>query len=157
MKSNELIKFFKKNKKQLLIAAGVIVVLVVVWIVVRRSRRTVAKTKIETLTGQTVTDGLNFDDLAKRMLTAWISTFGTDEEEVYAILGQMNNQADWEYLKAAYEAYWNSLPVAEQIIHTTFGLGLSGVLVPDIRRELNKKELQQCRDILEANNITPGF
>ena len=69
----------------------------------------------------------------------------------------MQNQADWEYLKLRYESYWDSLPVYEQIIHTTAGLGLSGVLVSDFRRELNKNELQRCRNILTAKNINPGF
>ena len=95
--------------------------------------------------------------MAKRMFTAWIATFGTDENEVYSILGQLNNQADWEYLKARYEAYWNSLPTYEQFIHTTAGLGLSGTLVSDMRRELNKTELQRCRDILNGKNIIPDF
>ena len=160
MKTTDIKKFFKKNKTPLLIAAGVIVLVVVVWIIVKRTRKpnsTSQKEKVEDLTGQQVTAGLNFDDLAKRMFTAWISTLGTDENEVYAILAQMNNQADWEYLKARYEAYWNSMPMYEQFIHTTAGLGLTGVLVSDFRRELNKTELQRCRDILAGHGIEPGF
>ena len=160
MKTNEITKFFKKNQDTILVALGVIVILIVVWIIVKNAIFTGNKTKkkeIEDSTGQKVTEGLIFSDLAKRMFTAWISTIGTDEAEVYAILGQIKNQADWEYLKVAYEDYWNSLPIAEQLIHTTFGLGLSGVLVADFRRELNKRELQRCREILEGNNITPGF
>lgn len=159
MKTNEITKFMRKNKTALLIAAGAIVVAIVVWIIVRRRKLnpTSQKEKIENLTGQQVNAGLNFDDLAQRMFTAWISTLGTDEDEVYAILAQMNNQADWEYLKARYEAYWNSLPMYEQLIHTTVGLGLSGVLVSDFRRELSKSELQRCRDILVGHGIEPGF
>jgi hypothetical protein len=160
MKTTDIKKFFKKNKTPLLIAAGVIVLVVVVWIIVKRTRKpnpTSQKEKVEDLTGQQVTAGLNFDDLAKRMFTAWISTLGTDENEVYAILAQMNNQADWEYLKARYEAYWNGMPMYEQFIHTTAGLGLTGVLVSDFRRELSKSELQRCRDILAGHGIEPGF
>lgn len=159
MNTKELKKFFVKNKKPILIAVGVIVAVVVVWIIVKRLRRnpTTQKEKVEELTGQQVTAGLNFDDLAKRMFIAWVSTFGTDENEVYSILEEMNNQADWEYLKERYAAYWDSLPVYEQIIHTTAGLGLSGVLVSDFRRELNRNELQHCRNILTAKNINPGF
>lgn len=160
MKVAEITKFLKKNKTPLLITLGVIVLIIVVWIVVKQMRKTNAttqKTEVESMTGQQVTAGLNFDDLAKRMFTAWVSTIGTDENEVYSILDQMNNQADWEYLKARYEAYWNGMPVYEQIIHTTAGLGLSGVLVSDFRRELDKSELQRCRDILTGKGINPGF
>jgi hypothetical protein len=158
MKTTDVKKFFKKNKTTLLIAAGVVLLAIIVWVIVRRTRKgpTAQKEKVEDLTGQQVTAGLNFDDLAKRMFTAWI-TFGTDENEVYSILDQMNNQADWEYLKARYEAYWDSLPMYEQFIHTTFGLGLLGVLVSDFRRELSKSELQHCRDILIGHGIEPGF
>ena len=160
MKTNEITKFLKKHKTPLLIATGVIVVAVVVWIIVKRQRKSdpkATKEKVEEMTGQIVTSGLNFDDLAQRMFTAWISTLGTDENEVYSILAQMNNQADWEYLKERYEAYWNGLPTYEQIIHTTVGLGLTGVLVSDFRRELNKSELQRCREILAGKHIEPGF
>lgn len=160
MKTNEIKKFLKKHKTPLLIAAGVIVLAIVVWIIIKRQRKSDPKSqkeKVEDLTGQIVTAGLNFDDLAQRMFTAWISMLGTDENEVYAILAQMNNQADWEYLKDRYEAYWNGLPTYEQIIHTTVGLGLTGVLVSDFRRELDKSELQRCRDILIGHGIEPGF
>ena len=160
MKTSDITKFFKKNQKQILIAVGVVVAVVVVWIVVKKVRQNSEKKdkeKSEDLTGQSVTPGLNFDDFAKRIFSAWVSTFGTDENEVYSILEQLNNQADWDYLKRRYEAYWNSMPTYEQLIHTTFGLGLSGVLVSDFRREFSKKELQHCRDILEGKNITPGF
>ena len=160
MKTTEIKKFLKKHKTPLLIAAGVIVLAIVVWIIIKRQRKSDPKSqkeKVEDLTGQIVTAGLNFDDLAQRMFTAWISMLGTDENEVYAILAQMNNQADWEYLKDRYEAYWNGLPTYEQIIHTTVGLGLTGVLVSDFRRELDKSELQRCRDILIGHGIEPGF
>ena len=160
MKTTDLTKFFKKHKTPLLIAASVIMLTIVVWIIIKRQRRSDPKDqkeKVEGFTGQSVTAGINFDDLAKRMFMAWVSTFGTDEDEVYSILAMMNNQADWEYLKARYEAYWNGLPTYEQIIHTTAGLGLSGVLVSDFRRELNRSELQRCRDILAGKQIEPGF
>lgn len=153
-------KFFQENKKPLLIALGVIVTVVVVWIIVKKLRKNnpaSQKTEIENETGQTVTQGLVFDELAKRMFNAWISTWGTDEAEVYSILGLMNTQADWEYLQARYESYWNSMSFAEQLVHITVGLGLSGNLVSDFRRELTKKELQRCRDILTEKGINPGF
>lgn len=157
MKTTDITKFVKKNQKTLLIALGVIVAVVLVWIVVKKLNLRNQKEKIQELTGEDLTPGLNFDDLAKRMFTAWISIWGTDEAEVYSILNQMQNQADWEYLKIRYEAYWNSLSIAEQLIHTTAGLGLTGVLVSDFRRELNKKELQHCREILQSKGITPDF
>lgn len=156
---NDLQKFLKKNKKTLLIALAVIAVVLVVWIVVRRLRQSsgTQKSYVEDLTGQSVTAGLNFDQLAERMFNAWVSTLGTDEAEVYSILEQLNNQADWEYLQARYQAYWSTFPAYEQWIHGIFGLGLTGVLIADMRRELNKKELQRCRDILTGKNINPGF
>ena len=160
MKTVEIKKFLEKNKKQLLIALGVILAIVVVWIIIKRLRKNnpeSQKDKVENETGQTVTQGLVFDELARRMFNAWVSTWGTDEAEVYSILGQMNTQADWEYLQARYESYWNSMSFVEQLVHNIGGLGLSGILVSDFRRELNKKELQRCRDILTAKGINPGF
>lgn len=158
---NDFKKFIKDNKKPLLIALAVIVVVVIIWIIVRKLTKGVTtatqKNKIEDLTGQTVTSGLNFDEMAKRMFAAWVTTIGTDENEVYSILEQLNNQADWEYLQARYQAYWNSMPVYEQLVHTFAGLGLSGILVSDFRRELNRRELQRCREILEGKNINPAF
>ncbi len=156
MKKTDITKFWGKYKTPLLIALGVIVV-VVVWTVVKRMARKAKAAGIEALTGQSVTPGLNFDDCAKRIFTAWVSTWGTDENEVYSVLGLMNNQADWEYLKVKYEEYWSSLPVYERIIHTTVGGGLMGVLVSDFRREFSKSELQHCRDILAGKGIDPGF
>ncbi len=157
MKFTDITKFWKKNKKPLLVAIGVIVIVIVAWILYKKLNRKAKKTMIEDLTGDTLTPGLNFDDLAQRVFMAWISTFGTDEDEVYSVLEQLNNQADWEYLKIKYEEYWDSLPVYEQLIHTTAGLGLTGVLLTDFRREFNKSELQYCRDILTRKNIEPGF
>ena len=160
MKKQEIADFFKNNKTTILIASAIIAVVIVVWIVVRQVRKGTSsgqKDEAENLTGQTVTSGLNFNELSKRLFTAWISTWGTDEAEVYSILGQMQNQADWLYLQSRYQSYWSGLPWYERIIHTTAGLGLIGTLVSDMRRELSKKELQKCRDILTAKGITPGF
>lgn len=161
MKTTDIQKFLKKNKKQLLIALGAVVAIIAIWIVVKKilnkSSKQNQKEEAETETGQQVTPGLNFDELAKRMFNAWISTWGTDENEVYSILGMMNTQADWWYFQERYAAYWNSLPMYERIIHTTAGLGLSGRLISDFRRELNKNELKHCRDILTAKGITPDF
>ena len=158
MKTAEIKKFLKKNKTPLLIAAGVIVVIVVIWIIVRNRNKGNAyyNDNPETITGTSVTPGTDFRDLAKRMLHAFIDKFGTDEDAVYAVLGQLKSQADWVKLKREYEKVWSDESWLEQGIHIVISMK-SGNLVADMKDELSSKELARCRSILEENGITPDF
>ena len=109
MKTKQIADFVKKNKKSLLISLGVVVVLVVVWVIVRRKKGIDTKEKdlAEQNTGQSITAGINWRDLADRLRAAFSgpNASGTDEVEVYAVLGTLRNQADWEYLKRYWATY----------------------------------------------------
>lgn len=161
MKTKEITKFLKKNQKPLLIALGVVVVIVVVWIIVRRSRGVIGKDKelSEENTGQEVTSSINWKDLATRLRQAFSgpSTSGTDEAEVYAVLGTLRNQADWEYLKRYWATYCASLPWWQRLNDNLMNTTNYNSLVASLIYELDSSELQQCRDILTSKGITPDF
>lgn len=158
MKTTDIQKFLKKNQKPLLIALGVLVVAVVVWLVVRNAarRKDSENNNPETITGTTITIGIDFRELAERMLHAFIDRFGTDEDAVYAVLDQLRTQADWVNLKRKYKEVWKDENWLAQGIHMLISMK-TGNLVQDMKDELNNKELQQCRDILLSKGITPDF
>lgn len=162
MNTKKITKFLKDNQKPLLIAAGVLVVALVVWILVRRAKRGVKANELsqaEQLTGQAVTPGQNWNDLARRLRQAFSgpNSSGTEEAEVYAVLGALRNQADWEYLKRYWTAYCESLSwwqrLNDNLMNTTNYSSLTASLI----YELSNSELAQARSILAANGITPDF
>lgn len=161
MKTKDITKFVKKNQKPLLIALGVLLVLVVVWLLFRRSRgvETQSVNQAEQYTNQTVTAGMNWKDLARRLRQAFSgpNSSATDEDEVYNVLSALRTQADLEYLKRYWTTYCESLPwwqrLNDNIMNGTNYKSLPALLV----YELSSSELQHCRDILESKNITPGF
>jgi len=157
MKTTDVKKFFKKNKTTLLIALGVAAVLVV-WIIVRNStrRKDNENNNPETITGTSITPGIDFRELAERMLHAFIDRFGTDEDAVYAILDQLRTQADWVNLKRKYQEVWKDENWLAQGIHMLISMK-TGNLAQDLKDELTNSELQQCRDILLSKGITPDF
>lgn len=157
MKTTAVKKFFKKNKTTLLIALGVAAVLVV-WIIVRNStrRKDNENNNPETITGTSITPGIDFRELAERMLHAFIDRFGTDEDAVYAILNQLRTQADWVNLKRKYQEVWKDENWLAQGIHMLISMK-TGNLAQDLKDELTNSELQQCRDILLSKGITPDF
>ena len=157
MKTNEITKFLKKNKKQILIAVGILVAVTVVWIVVKKLwQRSENNENPEDITGTQVTVGIDFSDLAKRMLQAFTADPGTDEDAVYTILGQLKTQADWVNLKRKYEKAFEELDWFSTHVFSFFER-LTGNLPHDLQSELTKKELARCRSILEDNGITPDF
>jgi hypothetical protein len=161
MRTNDIKKFLKKNQKPLLIALAVVVVLVVAWIIWRRSRGINAYQKqlAEENTGTPVTVSINWNDLASRLRKAFSgpNSSGTDESEVYAVLNTLRTQADWEYLKRYWPIYCESLPLWQRLRDNLFNTGNYKSLPVLLIYELDSRELQQCRDILAANGITPDF
>lgn len=157
MKTNEITKFLKNHKTPLLIVLGVAVV-VIIWAIVRNSarRKDSENNNPATITGTPVTQGIDFRELAERMLHAFIDRFGTDEDAVYAILDQLRTQADWVNLKRKYKEVWGDESWIAQGIHMLISLK-TGNLVQDLKDELNNKELQKCREILLSKGITPDF
>ena len=161
MKTKDITKFLKKNQKPLLIALGVLAVAVVVWLVFRRSRGISADQQhlAEQNTGEHVTVSINWRDLAIRLRKAFSGpgSSSTDEAEVYAVLGVLRNQADWEYLKRYWTEYCNSLPWWQRLNDNLMNTTNYKSLVSALKYELDSGELQQCRDILLSKGITPDF
>ena len=159
MKTKEITKLLKKNLKPIIIAVTVIFVAVVAWAIVKKIfGNKDDKGKVKDLTGDEPTPTINFDDLSLRLINAFngaLSMF-TDEEAVYGCLKELKKQADWEYLKLKYNRTFRDLGYLEQGVHIVAG-GFGGTLVSDMSRELSKKELQKCREILEESDINPGF
>lgn len=153
--------FVKENQTALLIALGVVVVAFVVWIIWRKSKgiNTRDKELAEQNTGQQVTVSINWNDLAVRLRKAFSgpNSSSTNEAEVYAVLGTLRNQADWEYLKRYWTTYCESLPFWMRLRDNLFNTGNYKSLTASLIYELDSRELQQCRSILEAKGITPDF
>ena len=77
--------------------------------------------------------------------------------QVYAVLGALRNQADWEYLKRYWTEYCNSLPWWQRLNDNLMNTTNYKSLVSALKYELDSGELQQCRDILLSKRITPDF
>lgn len=154
-------KFIKKNRTALLIALGVIAVAVVAWLVWRRRTGVVTEdvTQTEQYTGQSVTAGMQWRDMAERLLKAFSGPNAslTDEAEVYKVLGKLNNDADWDYMKRYWTTYYDALPWWKKLHAVVVNGSNNNSLVVLMKYELDNSELQRCRDILEAKGITPDF
>lgn len=157
----EIQKYFPRLPKGVIIAIAVIAVLVVCWFVfgkklARNYINNKTKTEAENYTGTNTTQNLNFAGLRDRLISA-VSGPGTRETEIYNVLSELNTQADWEYL----QRYWQISLSKDNIgwggLILSGMMGVDSTLIGTLKSELTKKELQQCRDILTANNIQPGF
>lgn len=163
MNTKEIKKFFVKNKKPILIAVGVIVAVVVVCIVWKRIKNSLQnqadKEQAEENTGQSVTTSINWRDLAVRLRKAFSgpNSSGTDENEIYLILGTLRNQADWEYLKRYWTSYCDSLPWWQSLNDVLMNGTNYKSLTASLIYELDSSELQTCRNILKQKGITPDF
>ena len=118
--------------------------------------------KIESSTGSTITlTDSQFAQLAERLWTATCEggdfwSFGTDEDEVYAVLGCLNTQADYAKLSLAWTECVNSKSWWKK--HLTWaGMQSRSTLPGILRAELNSSELAHARSILTAQGITPDF
>lgn len=155
-------KWASENKKTILIAAAVIVsVIVTLWLgkkVYHWAVSKINKIKIvndsEEHTGTAATSTLQFNALVDRLFDA-VYRFGTREDEIYNVLNELRTQADWEVLKRTWQESITSMPRITQV-----GLGIGGTkptLIGTLYHELNRSELQECRDILISHGITPDF
>lgn len=104
---------------------------------------------IESNTGSNITGSINFQQLAKRM---WDATdrFGTDENEVFAVLSCLNTQADYVKLCNA----WCSLYVEKGWFNR---LTAKATLPGTLTSELSTGELTRARGVLTDKGITPDF
>ncbi len=160
MKTSEITKFLK-NQKTLIVAIAVVVVLVVCWYVFgkdlwRKFVNEKSKSDSENYTGTDTTPYMNFANLRDRIMSA-VSGPGTDEDEIYAVLSELNTQADWEYLQRYWENSMSKKNIGWGGLILSGMLGAATTLKATLKSELDRKELQHCRDILSKKNIDPGF
>lgn len=167
MNKKQIVEFAKKNQTALIVAAAVVVALVVAWLVWRKYRKSVGfnnDSDIENATGTTITTSIDFNHLAKRLWEAtvsyrslpWIVSWwptGTNEEEVYAVLGVLNTQADYLKLEQAWINYYES----HSWIIRNLSLQAEGTLPAILKSELTRSELAKARTILTGKGITPDF
>lgn len=161
MKTNGITKFIKKPPKGLVVALVVLVVLLVCWFVFGKQlwRNLVNKrsrNESEVYTGTNTTQYMDFKSLRDRIVSA-VSGLGTNESEIYAVLGELRTQADWEYLQRYWENSFDKSNIGWGGIVLSGMMGVATTLEATLHSELTKKELQHCRDILTAKGITPDF
>lgn len=167
MKTTDIKKFLKKNQKPLLIALAVVVVLVVVWLIwkkIRSQKGLKTNSEIEASTGTPITASLDFYHLVQRLWNATVSyrslpilvswwPSGTNEAEVYAVLGTLSTPSDYMVLEKTWIEYFRQKSWFVQ----NLSLQAEGTIPAILRSELNARELQRCREILLSKGITPDF
>lgn len=151
-------KWLADHKKIILI---VVAVIVAVWIgrkavewFTRKANEVKIKNDAEQHTGTSVTSTMAFGDLINRLFFAtW--RIGTDEDEVYNVLGELRTQADWETLKRMFAEKFASANKVAQLNYITWGV--RPTLIGTLNSELDGEELQHCREILQSKRIIPDF
>ncbi len=157
-----MLKWADSNKKTILIVSAVILsVVLTIWLgkkifafVAKKLNQAKIKEDAETHTGSNVTVTLLFGSLVTRIIEA-VKGVGTNEQEIYNVLGELRTQADWDALKRTWSAAFASLGKLQQL--TLYVSGGRATLVTTLFAELSSSELQHCRDILTRNGITPDF
>lgn len=154
------------------IALGVLLILAiaVIWFVSKKIKAAVANARAKAneppINNANLTPGLNFTELASRLWDATVEyrsmgaaswllfnmPTGTNEAEVYAVLGTLRTNDDYLALKKA----WRSLYDQKSGI-VTWVTKSQSTLPGCLSDELDESELAHCRSILEDNNITPDF
>ena len=161
-KSQNIMKWADSNKKTIIIVSAVIVsVVLTIWLgkkvfefVAKKLNQAKIKNDSEDHTGSNVTGTLQFGSLASRIIEA-VKGVGTNEQEIYNVLGELRTQADWEALKRTWAAAYAGLGKLAQF--TLYAAGCRYSLTSTLFAELDSDELQHCREILTANGITPDF
>lgn len=155
MNTTAIKNFLKDNKKTLLIVESVLLVALIVFFWRKRKGINLEEMSLaEEYTGLQTTSGMNWRDLADRLMSAFQgpNSSGTDEAGVYYVLGSLRNQSDWEYLKRYWSLYYETIPSWRIFVGS-----LKKSLVVMLKYELDENELDQCRLILENKGITPDF
>lgn len=161
-KSKNILKWADSNKKTILIVSAVILsVVLTIWLgkkifafVAKKINQAKIKNDSENHTRTDVTGTLQFGSLVTRIIEA-VKGVGTNEQEIYNVLGELRTQADWDALKRTWSAAYSGLGKLQQfVIYTS---GCRATLSSTLFAELDASELQHCREILIANGITPDF
>lgn len=167
-KFKSTVEWLSKPSNAITVGVLVIVAIVVVVFITRKVKAAIqsAKEKLEEPDPANTTPGLNFSELARRLWDATVNYHslgsasillgnmptGTDEDEVYAVLGALRTQDDYIALKKSWRNYYDS--VSGFVTWITSAVSTLPGMLHD---EMTSRELQRCRNILENNNITPDF
>lgn len=104
---------------------------------------------IEAGTGTSITSSLDFAHLWLRLWEATVWT-GTNEQEIYDVLGMLNSQADYMKLCNVWAQHWASAGWLAQ-------MDVRSTLPATLKSELSSSELSKARNILLSKGITPDF
>lgn len=119
-------------------------------------KTTLDNSAIEAATGTNITPTLQFNQLASRIWEATVSyAWGTNEEEVYAVLRCLNTPADYIKLEDAWVKFYNATSWWNRTIGNLWQA--KATLPGLLHSELNGKELAQARSILNDKGIQPDF
>lgn len=157
-KINKVIDYLSEPRKgivALVLLVLVVIAAVFVWKKVRNVTQASSKEKlfsdneIESGTGTVISGSLDFAHLVSRLWAAVVG-MGTNEAEVYAVLGCLNTQADYMKLCRAWLTHWQESGwFARQATEPT--------LPGQLQAELDKTELAKARNILSGKGIEPDF
>lgn len=157
----DLTKYIKKPSRPVIIALVVVAVIVVCWFAFGKQLwlnyvNGKARDDAESYTGTNTTPAMNFAGLRDRLMNA-VSGPGTNESEIYSVLAELRTQADWEYLQRYWENSMDKVNIGWSGLILSGMMGIATTLIGTLKSELNRKELQRCREILAGKHIEPGF
>lgn len=169
-KFKSTVEWLSKPSNAIVVAVLLVLLVALVMFATRKIKTAIAnardKANAPQVNQSNLTPGLNFSELARRLWDATVAYHslgsasillanmptGTNEEEVYAILGTLRTQDDYLALKQAWRNYYD-----QQSGFSTWVTNAVSTLPGMLNDELRSKELARCRAILEANGITPDF
>lgn len=169
-KFKSTVEWLGKPANAITVAVLLVLVIAAIWFLSKKIKALIAsareKANAPNINSSNVTPGLNFSELARRLWDATVgyhslgsaSIFvlnmptGTNEDEVYAVLGTLRTNDDYLSLKQAWRSYYDM-----QSGFTTWVTNAVSTLPGMLSDELNSRELSRCRSILETNGITPDF
>lgn len=164
------VEWLSKPSNAIVVGVLAILLIAAVWFVAKKIRAAIASARENANAPQVneanLTPGLNFTELARRLWDATVAYHslgsasilvlnmptGTNEAEVYAVLGTLRTNDDYLALKQAWRNYYDQQGGLSNWVTNAVST-LPGML----NDELNSKELARCRAILEQNGITPDF
>lgn len=164
------VEWLSKPANAITVAVLLVVVIAVVMFVSKKIKSAILSAREKANAPQVnqynLTPGLNFTELVRRLWDATVEYHslgsasillgnmptGTNEEEVYAVLGTLRTNDDYLALKQAWRSYYD-----QQSGFTTWVTNAVSTLPGMLNDELNSRELARCRAILETNGITPDF
>ncbi len=155
-KIKSIIDYLSEPRKGIVVAVLVVMAIIAVVVVFRKTKGKMAPPPtllnddaIENGTGSAISPSIDFRSLAIRLFSACLGV-GTNEDEVYAVMGCLNTQADYRKLSNVWMQQWNQL-----------GLLAKTALPPSLpellQSELDSRELSMVRSILSEKGIVPDF